>query len=265
MPSVSSAPSANESRVRAAVMQAAGKTGVDFNYLYNQARIESALNPQAKAGTSSAAGLYQFTKQTWLQIVKAHGSEHGAAWAANAIVPGTPGLKVGDPTLTDAIDKLRYDPEFSSAMAASFASDNRDQLEDGLGRTVELVDLYLAHFLGPAGAREFLGAYDSDPDAAAAPLFPAAARANASVFYDKTGAPKSLRDIRDSFAQRIDAPVDASLPAVQRAWRSTVSRHVVNDRPERPPLQMLGIEAMPDGPSLEIATRAYQRLAGMGS
>ena len=40
--------------VKAAISRAASRTGVDFNYLVAQARIESGLNPQAKARTSSA-------------------------------------------------------------------------------------------------------------------------------------------------------------------------------------------------------------------
>jgi len=44
-------------QVRSAIAKAAQRTGVDFDYLLAQARIESSLNPNAKARTSSAAGL----------------------------------------------------------------------------------------------------------------------------------------------------------------------------------------------------------------
>ena len=49
-------------RVQAAIAQASSKTGVDFDYLLGQAKVESGLNPNAKAGTSSASGLYQFVR-----------------------------------------------------------------------------------------------------------------------------------------------------------------------------------------------------------
>ena len=46
--------------VQGAIARAATRTGVDFDYLLAQARLESGLDPSAKAQTSSATGLYQF-------------------------------------------------------------------------------------------------------------------------------------------------------------------------------------------------------------
>src|SRR3546814_8764107 len=57
-------------RVRSAIAQASRRTGMDFGYLYKQARIESGLRPDAKARTSSATGLYQFIDQSWLAALK---------------------------------------------------------------------------------------------------------------------------------------------------------------------------------------------------
>ena len=74
--------------VRAAIARAAERSGVDFDYLLAQARIESSLNPNARAGTSSAAGLYQFTKGTWLQTLDKHGAAHGLDWTDAAISGG---------------------------------------------------------------------------------------------------------------------------------------------------------------------------------
>ena len=45
---------------RAAIARAAQATGVDFDYLLAQAKLESGLDPNARAATSSATGLYQF-------------------------------------------------------------------------------------------------------------------------------------------------------------------------------------------------------------
>jgi hypothetical protein len=264
MPLVS-VPTASEPRIRAAIAQAAGRTGVDFGYLYNQARIESSLNPLAKAPTSSAAGLFQFTKQTWLQVVKAHGSDHGAAWAAEAIGGGRTGLTVADPQLRTAIDNLRYDPDFASAMAAEFAADNRGRLEAGVGHGVEPVDLYLAHFLGSAGAVDFLSAHDADPDAAAAPLFPAAATANRTIFYTAAGAPRSLGDIRASFAAKLDGTVPTGAAPASGTPYWVQSRSMVAASTECAPMEMASIEPIPQRLSLDFAARAYQRLSGIGA
>ena len=158
-----------QGRVGAAISQASARTGVDFTYLFNQARIESSLNPNARARTSSATGLYQFIEQTWLGTVRRHGAEHGLGWAANAIQRGQNGrYYVADPQMRRAILDLRRNPEASAAMAAEFASDNGRYLEARLGRPAESVDLYLAHFLGAGGAARFLRAHDANPRGAAA-------------------------------------------------------------------------------------------------
>ena len=58
-------------RVTGAIRDAARVTGAGFEYLLNTALRESNLNPNAKARTSSATGLFQFIDQTW-QIGRAH-------------------------------------------------------------------------------------------------------------------------------------------------------------------------------------------------
>lgn len=192
-------------RVTNAIANASRRTGVDFNYLLSQARVESSLNPNARAATSSATGLYQFIDQSWLKIINDHGAEYGMDWAANAIQKTSTGsYYVADPQTRQAILDLRNHPETASAMAAELASDNRNYLVQQTGRQPEAVDLYLAHFLGAGGAAKFLNSMASAPNMPAAGLFPAAARANASIFYDKDGSPRSLADIRASFAQKLN-------------------------------------------------------------
>ena len=43
-----------------AVQSASARTGIDFDYLVDVARVESRFNPTAQAPTSSARGLFQF-------------------------------------------------------------------------------------------------------------------------------------------------------------------------------------------------------------
>jgi hypothetical protein len=192
-------------RVQNAIASASASTGVDFHYLYHQAKVESGLNPNARASTSSASGLYQFTDQTWLGVIKNHGAEHGLGWAANAITRGANGhYYVSDDTTRQEILAMRQSPETSAAMAGEYASDNKDVLEAKLGRDANSTDLYMAHFLGPAGATRFLKARDADPSQSAASVMPAAARANHWVFYDKSGNPRSLEQVYQRFAARFD-------------------------------------------------------------
>lgn len=194
----------NVDRVRTAIANASRSTGMDFDYLLGQAQLESGLNPGARAGTSSATGLYQFIDQSWLGIVKQHGAENGLGWASNAITRLGNRWVVSDPQMKSAILNLRNNPDVSATMAAEFASDNQASLESSLGRGATGTDLYMAHFLGLSGAKSFLQTMQSNPGASGAAMFPAAARANRSIFYDAGGNARSLGDIYQRFAAKLD-------------------------------------------------------------
>ncbi len=187
-------------RVQQAIAAAATSTGVDFNYLLGQAKLESGLRANARAAGSSASGLYQFIESSWLAVVKRHGAEHGLGWAADAIGPGN---RVADAGTRQAILALRNDPAAASLMAAEHASDNRDALQATLGRDANNTDLYMAHFLGLGGAKQFLSKMAANPDASGAALFPQAARANRGVFYTASGQPRSLQQIYDRFTAKL--------------------------------------------------------------
>jgi len=88
-------------------------------------------------------------------------------------------------------------------MAAEHASDNKAALESTLGRETNGTDLYMAHFLGLGGATKFLSKLASSPQTTGAALFPAAARANRSVFYAANGQPRTVADIYDRFANKL--------------------------------------------------------------
>jgi hypothetical protein len=267
-------PPATADRVRSAIASAAAKTGVNFDFLVKQARVESGMNPDAQARTSSATGLYQFTKQTWLSTLKAHGASHELGWASDAINQGAGGqLRITDPAIRQAILDLRTQPEAASAMAAELASDNSDFLTRETGHAPESVDLYLAHFLGAAGAARFITRFDANPDAPAAPAFPGAATANRSVFFHPNGTARSFSEIRASLASRLNgkgAPVEtqtryaggftASAPFTAAA--TTPLALADNDRIDMP--QLRSIAPMPQRLSLDFARQAYQRLAGIG-
>lgn len=190
--------------IQSAIQRAAARTGIDFDYLLGQARVESGLNATARARTSSATGLYQFVDQSWLAVVKRHGGDYGLGWAADAIGRSASGrLTVSDAATKQAILALRNNPEIASAMAAEHASDNKDGIESATGRAATGTDLYMAHFLGLGGARRFLSAMQNAPGSSAAALFPAAARANHAIFYAADGSAKSLSDVYQGFAARL--------------------------------------------------------------
>lgn len=187
--------------VRAAIARAASRSGIDFDYLMAQARIESSLEPDARAGTSSAAGLYQFTQGTWLRTLEAHGAAHGLDWASGAIQGG----RVRDPAMRGAVMALRFNPDASAAMAAELAQDNAAALTPILGRAPDAAELYLAHFLGSGGASQFLTALQIDPGQSAAALMPKAAAANRSIFYGASGEPRSVSSVMELLRGKVES------------------------------------------------------------
>jgi hypothetical protein len=252
---------ATAQRVTAAIAGAASRTGVSFDYLMDQARIESGMRPDARAITSSARGLYQFTEQTWLGTVKQHGAAHGLGWAADAISPNDDGtFSVAGGDIRAAILDLRNNPEAAAAMAAEFASDNAEYLEARTGGGSEPVDLYLAHFLGAEGAARFLTALQNDPVQSAAPLFPAAASANRSVFYRADGAPRSLSEIRTNFAAKLGSATSVPTVVARSAHHNFRATQEI-----QAPLKMANMAPMPGRLDLEFARNAYRRLSGDGA
>jgi hypothetical protein len=255
---IASQKAASLERVTRAIGSASDRTGVDFDYLMNQARVESGFRADARAATSSATGLFQFTRQTWLATMKHHGAAHGYGWAADAIESDSKGhYSVRDAALRGQILDLRNQPELASLMAAEFASDNGDTLAGNIDRTPEAVDLYLAHFLGVGGATKFLKAWQADPDQAAAPLLPAAAAANRAIFYDRNGAARSVGEIRERFQGKIGGS-NARLPTTYTTMASATPLGA-----SAPPT-LRSIEQMPKGLSIDFARDAYRRLAALG-
>ncbi|GAA0869298.1 hypothetical protein GCM10009116_11340 [Brevundimonas basaltis] len=169
--------------VEAAIRRASNATGVDAEFLLKTARRESAMNPAAKARTSSAAGLFQFIEQTWLGTVKAHGAKHGYGQYADLIHKGSDGRWRVDGSARNVVLDLRFDAQAASTMAAELTASNAAYLRGRTGREPGAGDLYAAHFLGPAGAAQLMEAMERRPGTSAAAIFPAAASANRSIFY----------------------------------------------------------------------------------
>lgn len=181
--------------IEGAIRHAARATGVDFDFLLKTARRESALNPEARARTSSAAGLFQFIEQTWLGTLKRHGAQHGYGRYADLISQGSDGrYRVAGQAARGAVLDLRFDPRAASLMAAELASGNAAYLRGRTGREPSAGDLYAAHFLGPAGSARLIEAVHSRPGSSAVALFPDAARANRSIFY-REGRPATVREV----------------------------------------------------------------------
>src|ERR1700761_6996352 len=198
-------------RVTGAIKQASTNTGASFQYLLAAAKMESDFNPSAGASTSSAHGLYQFIDQTWLATVKDAGSQYGYGQYADAISKTSSGdYTVSDPSMYRSIMKLRDDPAASSAMAGALTQSNSFQLTGKLGRRPTDGELYMAHFMGVGGAAQLINSAVDSPQASAAKMFPNAAAANRSIFYDRQGNARTVSDVYSVLNARYSGAADSS-------------------------------------------------------
>lgn len=171
--SIGASPQAvQRAEVMAALKTAARSTGVGFDYLVKTAQRESNFDPNAKAGTSSATGLFQFTDATWMSMLERYGARHGV---------GVEGQSRAE------LLALRKDAKLSSLMAGELAGENARILEKKLGRPATSAELYTAHFMGPSDAGRLVQAARANKAGDAADMFPSAALANRNVFRGKDG------------------------------------------------------------------------------
>lgn len=198
-------------KIATSIKQASSTTGASFEYLLATAKMESNFNPKAAASTSSARGLYQFIDQTWLGTVKEAGSQLGYGKYADAISKSSSGTYfINDPSMRTSIMKLRDDPDAASSMAAVLTQSNSFKLTGKIGRRPTDSELYMAHFMGVGGAAKLISNAEENPSASAARLFPNAAAANRSIFYEKgTGRARSVSEVYSVLSTRYASAANA--------------------------------------------------------
>lgn len=159
--------------IKPLIAEAAKRVGIDPAFLVPIANSESGFNPNAKAPSSTAGGLFQFTDGTWDAYLKKYGPKHGLA-------PNT----------------SKFDPWANAVIGAELIKENSDTMSKFKGSKATVGDAYLAHFLGPGGARKFITAMNKDPNAAAAANgFSKEANANKTIFFHKTGQARTFAEI----------------------------------------------------------------------
>lgn len=244
------------SAVTGAIRQASQATGTSFNYLLATAKVESGLNPQAGASTSSARGLFQFIEQTWLSTIKQFGGALGYGGYAAAITQTGPGhYEVKDPSLRSEILKLRNDPTANAVMAGAFTKANAAVLSQRLGRSPSEGELYIAHFLGVGGAARLITIAANNPHANAADFFPSAAQSNPSIFYDRsTGNARTVAQVRNILTARYDvAALTKPGSASQTASNAAPSTSTAENIPPAP-IPVPNLPSVPVAPPAPPAT-----------
>lgn len=203
-PAIQAPAAPSDNPVLAGIDNASKATGVPANLLHTIAAAESNLNPLAKNPNSSAKGLFQMTQGTWKQMVNKYGDQFGIGY------------------------KDINDPQANATMAAMLTQDNAARMQNKLGRAPTTGEIYLAHFMGVPGAVKLM----QNPDAKAASLFPAAAKANRSLFFDGSTAKTAatvyheitgkVQDIIQPEAEAAEVPAPIAATPEQQVAMSSV-------------------------------------------
>jgi hypothetical protein len=219
----------SRAQVAGSIGRAAGTTGVSFQYLLATAKMESNFDPAAKATTSSAGGLFQFIDQTWLGTVKEAGGYFGYGQYANAITRSDNGsYSVSDPAARKAIMQLRNDPDAASAMAGILTQSNGAKLTSAIGRKPTDSELYMAHFMGVGGATRLITNVANNPQTPGAALFPKAAAANPSIFYDNGGNARSVAGVYAVLDARYSAAANSQATRTAMATVGSVGAPAID-------------------------------------
>jgi hypothetical protein len=95
-------------------------------------------------------------------------------------------------------------------MAAVLTQSNSFKLTGAIGRRPTDAELYMAHFMGVGGAAKLISNAEDNPNASGARLFPNAAAANRSIFYDRGGRERSVAQVYSVLTQRYDSAANSS-------------------------------------------------------
>jgi hypothetical protein len=212
------------------IVKASDEAGVDPVYMMALADKESSFDTDAKAGTSSAQGLFQFVTRTWLEMIRDYGGRYGLAEEAAAVKGRGSAITVSG-TMRTRVLGLRNDPRVAALMAAELIKRDRERIEAKVGRALTTTELYLAHFLGSASAGRFLSLSSEKPDEVAGREFRSAARANRNLFTAKTGGKRRSLTVAELHG-RIDGMIDRRLTRYQGV--AAVTGAVVADKMPAP-------------------------------
>ena len=95
-------------------------------------------------------------------------------------------------------------------LARALTHNNAALVRSSIGRQPTNGELYIAHFLGADGAGRLINGVAKHPHKSAAAMFPHAAAANHSIFYDKTGRSRSVGEVYGKLTRLFDSARDVT-------------------------------------------------------
>lgn len=155
--------------------QVAEEYSVSYDLLSKMAYIESKFDPNAKASTSSARGLFQILNSTELWLKEICDIE-------------------GD----------IFDPLTNTRLGACYIQHNTKYYKRKLGTEPSFTDLYILHFLGGYTGIKFIKLTKSKGSEIASKHFPKQAKANIGIFYKKGNTPRTLFEVMELFEYKVN-------------------------------------------------------------
>jgi hypothetical protein len=209
--------------VEDALQRAAQATGLGAGVLRRIAERESRLDSTAGNPLSSARGLMQFTRDTWLEVVRDFGPRYGLHQQAESLITDRNG-NIGARNWRElqGILRLREDPHLSAVLAAERLKKARPALEEARGRTASPADLYLVHLLGPTGARQFLAAVRDTPSRSSLAVVGNVAKPNPGIF-ERHGRPLPVSKVYEEVAEMFQPGTAATAGTTQDPAPITVA------------------------------------------
>ncbi len=169
--------------------------GLDPSYLVRLANRESHFDPLAESPTSTAAGLFQFTDNTWLCSLREFGPGLGVV-GSDQIWRTRRGVCETSPhSERSRLLALRSDPVVSTRIAAAFSLRNYRVLMAQFGHRPTGTELYVLHFLGENVGVRFLQTYRDYPNTSALSLSKAGAFANPEIFFNGSAGSRSVKEV----------------------------------------------------------------------
>lgn len=151
----------------------------------------------ARPSTSPETGVFGFDNATWLGLASRHGEALGV----------TTGMVEAD------ILRLRQNPATAARVAALYASENRVELQAGLGREVSDAELAIAHRIGPAAALVMLRRMQDAPQTPTRDAMPEAVARNPELLAGTVG--EAYTRMLEGFTGGVSALQHVRLTALQ--------------------------------------------------
>lgn len=162
-------PANKNRRLANRTIEEAESQGVNHKLALNVANAESNFKQEAKAGTTSASGLFQITKGTATEIK--------------------------DKILKDSKLDVKT-PEGNIKAGVAYIKHIKGKLEKATGKSVPDYMVYTGYHSGIEGALTLLNPGNQKKSAAS--LMPAAAKANNKIYYNPNGKPYSVAKVRQN-------------------------------------------------------------------